>query len=152
MEQFAPNPSHQKSVLLLLRCMLSILILASAAGIAFADTITARDAEVKAPEIFEHMIDYMVSLELALFAAVGFFGRNGLAKHYTGWQVSAGFVFVLFGAASLFFAYQSHLELMTQLASGTFDYKVMTNYVPEAVTLLISSIAAFIFSAIALWT
>jgi hypothetical protein len=116
-----------------------------------AETV-GDSARLKAPEVFERTLDLMVTLDLALFAAVGFFAKDGLITttgRRRAFQVLAAALFVLFAVLSLFFAYKARLEMMRQLAGGTFAYENLNDYVIQAWTLLIASAFAALFVAIA---
>jgi MFS family permease len=132
-------------------CAVALSLLAFALPAVAAESV-GDSARLKAPEIFERTLDLMVTLDLALFAAVGFFAKDGLINT-TGrrrtFQVFAAVLFVLCAVLSLFFAYKARLEMMRQLAGGTFAYEDLNDYVFQAWALLIASVFAGAFVAIA---
>jgi len=73
---------------------------------AFAD-VTGGDFRLKAPDVFEHTTDFMVTLSLGLFALVGYFAKDRLPKSGCK-RTPAVVALVLFFASSilsLLFAY-----------------------------------------------
>lgn len=118
---------------------------------AFAD-ITGADFRLKAADVFEHTTDFMVTLSLALFALVGYFGKDRLAK--SGCRRASQLVvlglFFAASVASLLCAYFSRLEIVSHLASGTFDYTKLHCYVVQAWTLVVAAFFAAVFLLIAM--
>lgn len=127
-----------------LACAIVLLCLFSARP-ADAQSIS-EGAKLMAPDVMQGIIDFLATLCLALFALVGYFWKDGLVKgcwHYV--QMLAGLSFLLSSVISLLYAYWGRIELMRQLAGGTFDYETLAYYVTQAWSLLIAAIAALAF-------
>jgi hypothetical protein len=110
---------------------------------------------LKAAEVFERTLDFMVTLDLGLFALVGFFAKDGLpASSRSGRliQGSLAAAFFVAAAASLYLGYESRLELMQQLAGGTFAYQFLRYYPRQALALLIAGVFAVCFVVTAIST
>jgi hypothetical protein len=105
------------------------------------------------PEVFERTIDYMVTLNLALFGLVGYSLTklsNITAACLKRVAVLCAAVFLLFGVSSLVFGYLSRIWLVSRLAIGLFDYEKSNDYVYQADALLVAGVFALLFSFIAL--
>lgn len=117
----------------------------------YAD-VTTNDLMSKSADAFAHTIDLLVTLDLALFALVGYFAKDRLAGVgcKRTWQLLLLTCFFVAGCASLYFAYSGHLEIGAQLANGKFDYKRLYNYVWQAFSLLVATSfgGAFVRSAL----
>jgi hypothetical protein len=106
-----------------------------------AELSAGDELRLKAQEVFEHTTEFMVGLDLALIGAVGFFAKDGFVKPWLprAMQQVSLLIFLAVAWVSLFFAYQSHMELMQQLAGGVFDYPSLSAYVWQAISLIAAS-------------
>lgn len=134
--------------------MIQVVLIIVLVAPTLATESAGDSARLKAPEIFEHTLDFMVTLDLAVFAVVGFFSKDGISssKYLRRIQIGSFGLFIVFGALSLLFAYDARIEIMRQLAGGAFSYETLNYYVWQGWTLLIAAICAGVFVIIALWT
>ena len=147
-------PGKRSLKILFLSVLACWLIAASAA---IAET-SVSELRLKSVDIFEHMIDFMVTLDLALFAVVGYFCKDGLIRIPKGagyrlqyGQALFGFFFVIASVISLLFAYLGRAELISQVAStGAFDPDKVSSYICQAFALIASGIFALFFVCITL--
>jgi hypothetical protein len=103
--------------------------------------------ETSFPGLFERTTDYLVTLTLALFAIVGFFGKDTWGGKKNSDQIknfSAG-IFVLLAIGSLFCAYRSHMELISKLFEKNIDAGTFTWILWQAGALLGATFSAGVF-------
>lgn len=132
----------------LVRLLLAALLIAGCLLVppALADNAAEGYREM-VPGIFEHVTDFLVTLDLALFALVGYFAKDGLGAEGRArvFEFAALGFFVAANVLSLFFAYWARLEIATQLAGGAFSYAPLTDYVWQARLLFAGAISAVLF-------
>ncbi|MGH7120968.1 MAG: hypothetical protein ACREFP_18605 [Acetobacteraceae bacterium] len=135
------------SIGLIIVIIVELLIISSA----YADVSTA-DLRLKAADVFSHTIDLLITLDLALFALVGYFAKDRLSASGRRRiiQLTLLFFFFVAGCTSLYFAYSGQLEIGAQLYGGGFDYQHLHDYVLQALTLLAATALAFFFLVAAL--
>jgi hypothetical protein len=103
------------------------------------------DFRIKSAESFDKVIDFLVTLDLALFAVVGFFIRNGLAgaPRVRCGQIILLILFTVAASFSLFCGYRARLDLASILASGSFPFQAVQDwYVYQAVLVVGSGVLA----------
>jgi hypothetical protein len=128
-------------------CLVSVTALAAAAS--------EGELKLKGAEIFERSIDFMVTLDLALFAVVGFFAKDGLFIK-GGNVIHRGLVlllalFAITAVGSLFCGYLTRMEIVAQVSySGTFYAGGFNEYTVQAWLLVAAAFCAAWFVAIAL--
>lgn len=108
--------------------------------------ISAPDFILKAAEIHERTIDFMVTVSFGLFAVFGFFIKDGLSLRPKRRQLEMvlSVTFAVSASLSLILAYFARITLGGQLASGTFVPEGLSGfYVWQAYTLLLGAAALF---------
>ncbi|MCF3946357.1 hypothetical protein AiwAL_07040 [Acidiphilium sp. AL] len=140
-----PRPERLVSVIIGIALLSLVFVFPARAD------VTGGDFQVMVPGVFEHLIDFMVTLDLALFALVGYFAKDRLATSgcIRCLQYLTLLLFSLSSGVSLFYAYFGHLEIAAQLVGGAFDYRHLHDYYFQALTLIIAAIfVAFFISTI----
>jgi hypothetical protein len=115
------------------------------AGTALADAGDARDFLSKSPDIFQHLIDFIVTINMGAFAAIGYLVKDTKLTSTcarTAQLIFASLAF-LCCAISLYFAYGSYTFLMAMTGNNAFAYDRLADYPYAALFLILS--APFIF-------
>ena len=128
--------------------ILTGLLVATMASNAFGDVV-GSDFKAKSADHFEHAIDFMVTISLGAFAVLGYLIKDSILA--PGWrrvsQLTIASLAMGAGAASLYYGYQSYLNLVVVTGSGTFSFTAMpATYAMQAFFLLMEGV--FIFLAL----
>lgn len=99
--------------------------------------VTTEDFKLRAADSFEGAIDFIGTVDFALFAATGFFLRRGLAGRKCGriLQLSFLVLFLIANIISMISAYISRMQLVGQMASGTIHLNSLSVELPGWATL-----------------
>jgi hypothetical protein len=114
---------------------------------ALADTPGGDAFRLKAADSFQHTIDFMVTIAIGSFAAIGLLLKDSeLSSSAARWsQIVTAALGMLLGAASLYFGYASYLDLMSMTGSGAFNYSGISKSYPfEALLLLLQAPCVFL--------
>ncbi len=116
---------HRLNLLTLLGAICVALALCSAATADGSD-----DFRIKSAESLDKVVDFLITLDLALFGLVGFFVRNGLSAQprLRRAQIAVLVPFALVAGYSLFCGYRARLDMIALLASGSFPFESVPSW------------------------
>jgi hypothetical protein len=121
-------------------------LLSTAITLVWVSTSIAEPADVefklKAADYFEHTIDFMVTITLGTFAVVGWLVKDSELTSVCArvWQFVAALGALSAGSLSLYFGYQSYLDLMSITGSGTFSYSALSGHYGYQALFLLSEL------------
>jgi hypothetical protein len=129
-------------------CLIQYIALGICHGLAEESSISSEFRK-KAPDVFEHTTDFMITVQLALFGLVGYIvtrANHNLGKKSSIFAYCVLALFGILGTLSLIFGYESRLWLIERLSIGIFDYEKTNFYLYQAGALLASAALALVVS------
>jgi hypothetical protein len=96
---------------------------------------------------FEHTIDFLVTIAIAAFAALGYLVKDSelTSSRPRVWQIAIASVALLATLGSLLFSYLAYLDLIAMTGSGAFDYSALPhNYAVSAFLLLADGVCIYL--------